>query len=301
MCDFCQGVGCSICTAWCYRCNCKMKAEDAVVYNSRNNFCKRCAKIFLETCCVCHNIKEKNDYCTFCLNEQRVIKDYSYRPAPVFKKITNQKDNTYFGVELEIAPEASLYGKEENKINFSSEIQNKFKKFIYCKYDCSLPTGGVEIVSQPATYQYHMKKCWSDIFESMKKYKMNNTNQCGLHFHVNRSALNTETIKILDLFINAMENSAFIAEQGGRRLEGYCHRNIKRPDRWGCASCRTDAFNTTNPVTVEFRFCKATYQYDDFIKKLTFIKNLIEFAKKTKFEEVLYTRDKVKMFKNIIK
>lgn len=63
---------------------------------------------------------------------------------------------------------------------------------IYCKRDGSLGDEGVEIVTHPATLNYHLTKlAWDRIIETATDngYTSHDTETCGLHVHVGRAEL----------------------------------------------------------------------------------------------------------------
>jgi hypothetical protein len=92
---------------------------------------------------------------------------------------------------------------------------------------------GFEIVSLPATLEYHQTQ-WGDAFfdplaKHCRGWKHKN---CGMHVHVSRAALTALQIGRLLVFVNgdgnAVNNRAFIEAVAGRSETEFCHIYDKR-------------------------------------------------------------------------
>ena len=110
------------------------------------------------------------------------IEEYSYKPDPVFLGYT--EDNLSLGVEIEV-------DKGTNMHQTTKELNYSFWG-IYLKHDGSLGRCGFEIVSHPATLDYHMNELGGDKIMSIcqeNEYKSHDTQTCGLHIHMSRTFL----------------------------------------------------------------------------------------------------------------
>lgn len=236
------------------------------VYNCINLYAKKC-----EYCSSWKSIHDNNKFCSNCV-EKIIIKNYSYKPVPYFHCTPFEEDKFFFGVELEI--------QGEDRDGFLKQIYPN--DFFYFKKDASISfSSGVEIVSHPATLKYHKTHQWGKLFELLNHYNMTDTAGCGLHFHVNRNGFeNPSAIRFLDYFVN--NNEKDLSCIGGREFSTFCRKREKTSEDWGMCytSNHHDCLNVSNENTIEFRFCKSTSDYAEFLKRLILISNLSKFAEK---------------------
>ena len=223
-----------------------------------------------------------------------------YKPNKfIFHKQSHERiNNLYCGIELEIQ------GSYPNQ--FLHENCNN--PFIYYKKDCSLNSMGIEIVSHPATLKYHLNH-WKNIFISLNKNKLVDTDNCGLHFHFNKDYFSKRQIASIDYFIN--NSKAIIEAIGGRRTDyNYFEIIHKKFDSYGktkeqyidpFGNIRFKNFgkylacNLNNKETIELRFCKSTYNYEVFLKRLKYVFYIIEFCIKFDTMAFAYT-DSIQTF-----
>ena len=231
-------------------------------------------------------------YCDSCYDDikNRVIQDYYYKPAPIFYGCAPCNNPLYMGVELEI----DGAGEDDDNAQRLLDIANEFDEHIYCKHDGSIGDG-FEIVSHPATLDYHMRDiAWNDIMRSALAmgYRSHDTITCGLHVHVSRNALgNTmderdETISKIVYFI---ENNWYEVLRFTRRSES----NLRRwASRYGI---ETDAkttykkakgdynryrcINLQNDHTIEFRIFRGTLKYTTFVATLQLVNEICNICK----------------------
>ena len=231
--------------------------------------CGFCQEDHIHKCNICGRaVVGEDKYCTHCAVDQ-FIHSYSFKPEPNFF-IHDVADDTnmYMGVELEMN-----FDRVSDFKKFLEKYTNN--SFVYLKHDGSIGEYGVEIVSHPATFKYHIHTdFWNRLFENFKK---TNTLGCGLHFHLSKIGFTDEEIEFLDYFVNNF--SYIITQIGSRALKDYCKvHKFKHygSNRWGS---HTDACNLSNRDTVELRFCKSTHNYHSFMKKLKNIYVLVQFVK----------------------
>ena len=240
--------------------------------NNTFNTCDRCGRRILN-----------GTLCASCASSS-FIHNYSYKPTPVFHHCFGENTKLYAGIELEIN-----FNHTEGYKKFLSNCFNN--DFVYLKHDGSIGKYGVEIVSHPATFRYHLNCEWKKIFEMLGD---TNTLGCGLHIHLSKNAFNDKEVMFLDYLVN---NCSYIITQiGSRALKDYCKNHI------GCKhygyrrrSAHTDACNLTNANTIELRFCKSTGNYHSFIKKIKNIFAVITFVK------TVCSQDYQKFFMNNMK
>lgn len=264
---------------------CRQKPIKIDVEN--NLICSKHTMNAMVPCPSCGQIKKfRHVYLFACYPK---IKNYFYKPRPIFM---GEDTNLYIGVELEVgsATKIGLY-------NFMKDLGNH-KKFVYLKSDRSIEDFGVEIVSHPATYNYHKNSdCWKNIFESLKTHRFPAEQHCGLHFHVNRSALTPKQISCIDAFMNT--HDGFIENIAGRTGNSYCKKTVKQVQNWGSSQLYGDRYvrlNLENQRTIEFRVFSSTTDYDVFLKRIKFVKDLTDFCKDMNVTDILDKNHAIQKF-----
>ena len=108
-----------------------------------------------------------------------------------------------YGVELEVLPKTSVASKVA-KYNCGKSLHN----FALLKSDSSLGSAGFEIVTVPATLEFHRKVLWNDFFKTpfsdgltaAKSVQSWDTGVCGIHVHLTRAALTEMQLSKLLVF-----------------------------------------------------------------------------------------------------
>lgn len=236
-----------------------------------------------------HSLDDES-YCESCFEyilEDHGIHEYCYKPDPIFYHTNAEdglrKDNLHVGIELEIQGRDRFGFCDNIKRNYSNEK-------VYLKLDGSLSCGGIEIVSMPMTKKYIFQdKMWEDIFYMMEEFNMDNTNNCGLHFHLDRQYLDKNAISIIDYVVNTF--SDYFEKIGGRPFNdynGYYKKVDKSYSEWGKdVTNRYVAVNLENNSTVELRFCKSTTDYNVFCERVKMIFALVRFSLTYEFKDVI--------------
>lgn len=227
--------------------------------------CKQCFNHYFATCSKCGTIIEKRNASLGRCSKCRIIQTSNYKPTFKFYK-TEESKPVYIGVELELENDC-----RDNLINFV-EYNNDF---FYYKKDYSLSDNGIEIVSHPATYNYHRNNNWKELFNLIKQYNFKSKNNCGLHFHIDKTSISYKMGVVLDYLVNT--SPQLVYRIGGRKNNGFC---ALRPYKsaWGVNGDHYSAMNFSNKDTVEIRFCASTIHYNTFIKRMMHIQALIDYA-----------------------
>ena len=279
---------CYDCHETCNDCGCVMTRENAI-YTNYSAICSSCYESDYISCQSCGEVHDIDDayslgdewYCEYCYKgalENIGIHEYGYKPNPCFNSMDDESEmrdnNLHVGIELEIQ------GCSRNE--FCQDIVSEYgydDGMFYLKVDGSLTDDGVEIVSQPMTYNFITQSGdWKFVFDQMKVNEMNDTEGCGLHFHLDRNYLNENMIATIDYIVN--HYNTYFEKFCGRQYNYYCRKNEKQSNNWGKnIGARHDAVNLTNGFTVELRFCKSTCDWDTFIQRVRLIFAIVEFAK----------------------
>jgi len=220
------------------------------------------------------------------------IHNYGYDPEKWFYH-GHYARHLLLGVELEI----DNGGEDEDKAAEVLRILNGSRyseRNVYIKHDGSLDAG-FEIVSQPATVWYHLKKIpWQKAFEYLvdNGYRSHDTATCGLHVHFNCVFLETTEkeflqaeAKLLGFFEENWEKIIRFSRRSQKQIDRYCrrygHKNIRQAYEENNDS-RYYVINFQNPTTDEIRIFRGTLKYETFIATLLFVHNLVVYCKKTK-------------------
>jgi len=271
--------------------------------------CDYCYSYHYFTCADCgevyyHEDGEYVDGCCYCRdcadNHRNCILSYGTKPCPTFFG----EDAGYYGVEVEI-------DDGEDKQDAARDIQAAGEDHIYIKEDGSLSCEGMEIVTHPATLDYHVNHFpWGDICEAALSYgyRSHDTDTCGLHIHASRSLFGS----------NQMEQDLTIAKiilLIDRWYEDYIvkfsRRNLSRMRRWAnkpnagiqpgddeidavhkskkTANDRYKAVNLCNYNTVEFRFFRGTLKQDTIIASIQWVDTIIQYCRNTQLKDLFNT------------
>jgi hypothetical protein len=264
--------------------------------------CQRCYDNHYTTCESCGSIicfddayhaDDDGDLCYGCYcshqSRRRAIHEYSYKPDSIFYPEYDSK-TLYMGVELEID------GGGEDSENAESilSVCNRDDEYIYIKHDGSL-NNGMELVSHPATLEYHLKHIpWADICSKALElgYTSHNAGTAGLHVHVSRSALGDTYQEQEDTIARIL----YFVEAHFDEMLRFSRRTLSQLNRWAsryglkdspkqvlehaknCNLGRYTAVNLLNYDTIEIRMFRGTLRYQTFIAALQIVNEICKAA-----------------------
>lgn len=273
--------------------------RDDTESDSYTTVCMRCYDYSYTRCEECDRIIYRDEayydddsdepYCQACYHslDNKPIKSYCYKPEPIFYG----SGNLFYGVELEI----DKGGEEDTNADILLDIANAENEHLYCKHDGSIDYG-FEMVSHPATLDYHMRSIdWLKIFNKAVAmgYRSHNTNTCGLHIHVNRSAFGKsyeEQEIVIARIVHFVEKHWWEIVKFSRRTEENLNRWAARyatisaevQDTYKKAKDkrlgRYVAVNLENQNTIEFRLFRGTLRYKTFLATLQFVDMICRLA-----------------------
>lgn len=291
---------------YCYGCG--NYFHEVTYYNNDMAICNNCSRYYFQ-CEDCYRIEyidyaytgsDGSYYCERCIDYHRVrIMDYDDDPDEF---VFYGNGNYFYGVELEI-------DHGTNRSIAAEKIYNAGNNHIYLKHDGSLTSDGFEIITHPATLEYHMKAFpWTDIINVAKKYdyKSHDTETCGLHVHVSREAFGNNRI-LQDL--NIAKIIIIIDRFWNSHIVPFSRRDYEKLDQWAkkldCkflpldddvqirskirdirCNGRYQAVNITNSRTVEFRFFKGTLKLSTIYASIQLLETLIQFVIKTELKNM---------------
>jgi L-rhamnose mutarotase len=239
-----------------------------------------------------------NDLCNGCADdvddddddEEQVIKGYSYKPRPIFFKISDT-DNVFLGIELEVE-------RGDSSTRHDDMAKMIDRDFLYFKTDGSLDNG-FEIVTHPMTISYvrKHKNVWAEILNILRsnKYRSYDTKTCGMHIHISKNAFTTwHLYRFMKFFV---DNADFVSK--------ISQRKIANLDRWAALTDKPNtsqeeyskdmlmykakkkkgnsnrylAVNLQNSNSVEVRIFRGTLNDSSFFKNIEFVQALFDYTK----------------------
>lgn len=302
---------CEDCSSNYYRCDCcehYYSDHNIAVNTIAWTLCDDCYNDYFFRCAECDDIVHLDHgetidgyyYCSACAPYQRgPILPYSSKPDPIF-----YGGNAGYGVELEI--DDGEYKREAAKA-----IAEAAGDHIYLKEDGSLSSAGFEIVSHPATLDYHVKHFpWEDICRVALSYgyRSHDTDTCGLHIHASRTLFGNNQMeqdltiaKIMLLFDKwfdsyivwfarrNLSNMRRWADKPDAGINPNDDENSARNKAKNTAKHRYKAINLCNSHTVEFRIFKGTLKANTILASIQWIDTLIKYCRKTQLKDLFET------------
>ena len=284
-------------TSTCENCGDRMWNDD-VNGDSHIVLCNHCYDYSYTECEECgrliHNdnayYEDDSDYpyCYDCFQklDMNPIKSYNYKPEPIFYG----SGNLFMGVELEI----DKGGERDDNAEAILSIANSKDYTLYAKHDGSIDYG-FELVSNPMTLDYHLNIMnWKEVFDKALSlgYRSHQTQTCGLHIHVNRTAFG-ETYEEQE---DAISRVVYFVENHWNELLKFSRRTEANINRWasryGISTTAKDTYknakdkhmgryvavNLENCNTIEFRIFRGTLNYKTFVATLQLIDEICYYA-----------------------
>jgi hypothetical protein len=241
---------------------------------------------------------EDSVYCPNCYEEHEyeTIQEYDYEPYHMsfFPADADKRTTVFAGIELEIDDG----GCDDYNAKQIGKVANEH---VYFKHDGSLDDG-FEIVTYPATFEYHLTKFpWDSILAKTKAlgYTSHDNETCGLHVHFSRRALgeNEEArdlviAKVLLFFEHNWGNIVKFSRRTMSQISEWANRYGKEPDEGAIellnkakSSGKYFAVNLEHDATVEIRIFRGTLIKDTLFATIQFVDCLVELAKEIDLEE----------------
>jgi len=183
----------------------------------------------------------------------------------------------YLGVELECETRAECPGD-----TIVNTIYRALPDFVICKADGSLHNG-LEIVTVPATYEYHKAGIWENFFQEndgpAKFLRAWRSDTYGMHVHVSKSAFTPVHAAKFVMFFNEISNRQFISAFAGRPATRYSKSTPKRPRCVKFKSNKYEAINVTEGPTLEVRLFRGNVSRSGVYRNIEFVQAAFEFCK----------------------
>ena len=258
-------------------------------------YCRRCGDWFPSRERV--ETRDGDSLCGSCGSYEYVLPYHRYYPKTEF--FGNNKNNSvpFLGVELE----ADFGGESDINAGQLVKIFNKNKIFAYCSHDGSL-NDGLEIITQPATMEYHnsIKHVYKEATDLLRKmgYCSHNSDTCGLHIHFNRDFFGDEDTRCLSRLLYIVEHFwpelVTFSRRPEIRMERYAKKISPIPITQYINRCNKTrehdyhyySVNVANLNTIEFRMFKGTLNVDTILATLQLVNNIVVVSKNKKMAEI---------------
>ena len=295
--------------------------------SDNDNLCHACQKDFVY-CRNCDTVYEKNliefkdNMCTNCYvrkKKKESLHSYSYKPKACFKKDKSEDDEhkEFMGIELEFENED--YISDDERLNTTFKLAEKYEDFMYIKTDGSL-SYGLEIVTHPISLTSWLNEYLEKLKDIINILNADgyysDTKNCGLHIHFSKKALGFNEkdtkctiIKLVTLF-SRLQNKGFLIKFSRRLLEKFekwanfykleklnILSNVNLSDDDVCdeifyllkEESRYRIINIQNKNTIEFRLFKGTDDIEDIKASLILIYNCVAYCIRNDFKTVYDT------------
>lgn len=234
----------------------------------------------------------------------------------------SQEQQLYLGFELEFDSRLKETGMLKNKKSLIRESNKLFdnRTYIYYMNDGSLHHG-LEMISQPATYEYHLSlyDIYKELFKKVAEhgFKSQSYQSCGLHIHFNKDFyydnIEKNTVNLLYLIETFWKDLVLLSRRNYNSIIRWAQKYPKHPKQtyedfkgrfFYSHRDRYYSLNLTNYNTYEFRIYRGTLNIDDFFATLELTYNLINLAKtktatqlkKISWNDIVNTSDRLREY-----
>jgi transcription initiation factor TFIIIB Brf1 subunit/transcription initiation factor TFIIB len=261
--------------------------EDCVSNNA--TYCDECDEYY----------RDSGGECSCSESANGKIHQYSYKPNPVFHG-GNDK-NLYMGFELEMS-----FGDDPDRGDFNTAVSDVLEleqaDVCYLKQDGSISGWGYELVTHPHTLTAYEQATdlWNYIEACRKRGARSwDTDSCGLHVHVSRSAFKSgaHTHRFLSLIYRNPREMMKLAGRKNSRFARF--DDVYKPDEWGIPqfnlrdkvhgggfSERYSAVNTNNDYTLELRFFRGNMKREGIMSALELSHASVEYTRNMSVPDV---------------
>lgn len=207
-----------------------------------------------------------------------------------FPAVTGHED-LCLGVELEMQP-----NRKSNHTQLITALGGKWveaRPYILCR-DSSIGEAGVEMITLPYTLANHKSEKyvpWTELLTKLREVGQSgmNTQQCGMHVHINQRALSHLQLGKMMVAINAPEMQELIVTIAQRSEASYCHRYFKKVADGGKMTGGEvhGALSTgKGKGTAELRIFRGNLRYERVMKNLEFAEALCLYANDQSIQRV---------------
>jgi len=284
----------------CNRCDfCTNSNRDGGTNVGNEYWCEDCVSDNATYCDECDEYYPEHDTCSCSQSASGTIHQYSYKPNPIFHG-SNDK-NLYMGFELEMS-----FGDDPDRGDYNTAISDVIEleqaDVCYLKQDGSIAGWGYELVTHPHTLTAYEQATdlWNYIEGCRTKGARSwDTDTCGLHVHVSRTAFKSgaHTHRFLSLIYRNPREMMKLAGRKNSRFARF--DDVYKPDEWGIPqftlrdkvhsggfSERYSAVNTNNDYTLELRFFRGNMKREGIMSALELCHASVEYTRNMSVPDV---------------
>lgn len=253
-------------------------------------YCEDCISNVASWCDECDEWYPQDEYCEGCDggNYDAIIKDYSYKPSPIFHG--TPKHGVYLGWELEADSPA------HDRAIPASYASVELDGLAYLKHDSSV-SRGFEIVTHPIAHnmlrEKDMDRYWNTIEKLRSDYGMRSWDselECGLHVHISRKGFSGALHQ--HMFLRLIYGNVDMMKRFAGRQTRYAtfndiwdmRQDSDRPIRNYASKVRgggdrNSAVNTFPEHTLEVRFFRGTMRKEGILACLDLVQAMVEYTR----------------------
>lgn len=295
---------------YCYNCGDPVRRDDSILAYDEY-YCPDCYYNLFTECRHCGEIISYDDaidgLCPSCYEDHGFILAHGDQPDELIFLPNMIADALYLGIELEVEA-----GDDDSMLCTAEYIHNNFK--VWLNEDGSLGRNGYEIISHPATLEYHMNTFgWDKMLAELRStgHTSHDNKRCGLHVHLSKSffgivngrySADAEEDNITKL-VMFFERNWNIVRKISRRTDEQIDSWTRRygippeiPDTKKAKeeinnriSSRYRAVNILPYHTVEIRIFRGTLRYGSFMATLQFCDAVARFVKETEYKDISWS------------
>lgn len=293
---------------WCGGCRCDNAfwCDDCEIYYDSNRvgsyhtsggvYCEDCVGDHMWYCDNCDEYHDNDDGCEYD-DESKYIKNYGYKPDPIF--IGESKTGLYMGWELEA--DCPTIGRE-SCAEYASPV---LEGIAYIKEDASV-SRGFEIVTHPVAHNKvrDLDVYWDTIEKLRSQFGMRSWDSelsCGLHIHLSRKGFGG--VAHIHRFMRLIYgNSMLMAKFAGRTSRYATFQDVWDFDEFGVphrtysnkinhrrqrGGERNSAVNTHPDHTIELRFFRGTMSKTGILACLDLAQACVEYTRNLTAKDVM--------------
>lgn len=283
------------CLTLCAWCNLRPVRNGFCVELGGQPTCQHCAerRVPCETCgaiCQRDDMRENDTGQLFCSEHPPVAMDppagklLGYTVNVLKRKDAFLRAQGERGADLWLGWELEVYPAPGHTVaSCVMDVRATFGTHCICKADSTIG-GGFEIVSVPATLQWHRQHSVPFLRAMRGRIEGWKHDNAGLHVHVGRKELSPLQIGRMSAFLDHPSNTPFVTKIAGRGQNDYARRALKKLSygREGIGGQgRYSALNlqTTRGDTAELRIFRSNVAPLGFLKALEFTHALASWAR----------------------
>lgn len=286
----------------CYHCGNDYLNDKITIVNDNHYVCDDCLDNYYTRCYGCGNYvhndyiqySERHDeyYCEDCYPDDEYDNILEYH-EPVDYEFKGDYSDIYLGTEVEVENRGS-YDNDDMAYYVNNHLP------AYCMEDSSI-TNGFEIISHPQNIEWTMENAqlYIDAFKYLtdNDFRGDDTTTCGLHVHVSRYPLQSDTVDKITLFMENYKDelitlarrhstqwASFLSDDDSHFIKSISYINKKKKKR------KYMALNISNSDTIEFRLFKSTLNPYTYLATVQLVASIVKVCDNYPIDEIDFNK-----------